>query len=50
MYKVYLENDFTILTLTEVRELVEATPEQVRKIFLSGCCNVNGFEIIRLGN
>jgi hypothetical protein len=49
MYKIYLENDSMILTtLTEVRELTEATPEQVRKIFTSRCCEVNGFEIINL--
>lgn len=48
MYKVYLENDFMILTLSEVVELTEATPAEVRKIFLSRACTVNGFEILNL--
>ena len=47
-YKVYLENDSMILSLGEVVELTESNPQQVRTIFLSKACSINGFEIINL--
>lgn len=48
MFKVYLENGSMILTLSEVVELTEATPAEVRKIVTRGFIRLNGFEIINL--
>lgn len=46
MYKVYFEDDSMMLTLSEVAELLQATPKEIRKIFLCRVCRIGDFQII----